>query len=801
MPFICQKSGAAIRSLCLVLIFFGWFLGGGPLRAQDASPQMLKEASRRTGLSEEEIKEYLARKNGVAGKAEAAEMDEPGRDELEGIDDTAGTAGRFLDFDQTILLPFDESRARDLADTLDLVETMLAGAAEGPDYFGADFFSLEAGLFSPPSFGPVPASYRLGVGDEVIVNAWGAIEFQETRVVDRDGCIILPKGGKVVCAGQTLDQVQDAVRRTLARFHSTIDTGEGGDTTVEVLLGRLRSIRVFVVGAVERPGSYELSSVSRVLTALYAAGGPTADGSMRRIRLVREAETVAEMDLYTYLLQGKRIDDVSLREGDTVFVPDVGPRVRISGEVKRPTLYEMIEGESLSDLLAYCGGFSAYAVSDFVLLKRVLPPDQRRPGTPDYTYRDVLVDPVSMKPVGSPLPLVDGDEVLVDRIQDLESGYVDVSGKVKKPGRYMWLEGMTLQDLLARAGGLMPDALREMALIDRLSPRGDFLQVGVSLEETALETGDEVVLQVRDHLHVYARWENQDRPQVTIAGQVYEPKAVYYRDGMTLGDLVLKASGLKRNADRLRVEVARLDFGARSSRDLGSRPEKSVDVKILEMGPEFLSREESFLLEPWDRVYIRGLPWWEEQNTVEIHGEVFYPGTFSLVRKDERISSLIKRAGGLKPDAYLVGARVVRATREVGNIAIDLAEALAHPGSDQDIILYEGDRLYIPNRMFTVKVVGEVGFPTSLVFEDGLDIDDYVNRAGGYLEMADKDRSRVVWPNGMSLPNKGSSEVKAGSTIIVPVKPPPEGRGTWETIRDITSIVASLATVYIVVTK
>ncbi len=782
--------------LMAVLLLVGGLLDFRPAQGQDASPEMIREAARRTGMSEEEIRAYLAKKQGGTQGGGAAVVQEPGREDLEGIDDSAGTSP-FRDFEDTIRLPFDTGLTPMNADSLGLLADLAEEVAGIPEFFGADFFSLDPGMFAPPSFGPVPADYRLGVGDEVVVNAWGAIEFQETRIVDRDGSIILPRGGKVACSGQTLEQVQAEVRRTLARSHSTIDTGDGGDTTVEVSLGRLRSIRVFVVGAVQRPGSFEVSSVARMLAALYAAGGPTADGTMRQIRLVREAQTIAEMDLYSYLLEGKRVDDAALRDGDTIFVPDVGRRVSITGEVKRPLIYEMKPGETLGTLLNFSGGFEPEAVVEMVHIKRVVPPAERRPGQPDYTYLDIPFDPVSMQPLDEKAVLLDGDEITVGRIQELVDHYVDVSGLVKIPGRYQWYEGMTVEELLESAGGMMPEAYQDNAVIDRTSPQGRFLQVSVSLKAGGRST----ILQSGDHLRIFARWENMDRPMVTISGEIHEPMEVFWREGMSLRDLILKAGGLKRNADRLRVEVARLAEGARESRDIGTRPDNNVEIETMELDADFLSRPGGFMLKPWDRIYVRGLPWWDDQSTVELHGEVFYPGTFSLIRQDERLSSLVARAGGLKPDAYPAGARVVRVRDDVGNIAIDLAKALANPGSPQDIILSEGDRLYIPNQMFTVKVVGEVGFPTSLVFEEGLGINDYVNRAGGYLEMADKDRARVVWPNGLSLPNEGGNKVKAGSTIIVPTKPPEDGKNTWEMIRDITSIVASLATVYVVVTK
>jgi len=293
----------------------------------------------------------------------------------------------------------------------------------------------------------------------------------------------------------------------------------------------------------------------------------------------------------------------------------------------------------------------------------------------------------------------------------------------------------------------------------------------------------------------------QIRPKVYITGEVFKPLNVDYREGMTLRDLILKAGGLKEGADWMRAEVSRLDLNAVRNPDTGARPEQTTSVVEIELGPDFLTSEDSFALQPYDRVAVRQLPWWEMQRTVTVRGEVFYPGVFSLERKDERLSSVLNRAGGLQPGAYLVGARVVRREDGVGNIALDLEKALAEPGSQFDIILQNGDEIVIPDQMFTVKVVGEVGFPTSLVWEDGKKIDYYVDRAGGYLEKADKGKSRVVWPNGISLPNKGGSKVVAGATIIVPVEAPPEGRDTWTTIRDISSIVASLAMVWLIVQK
>jgi protein involved in polysaccharide export with SLBB domain len=760
-----------------------------PAIAQTPDPAMLDEAARRTGLSREELLRRYASGGapGAAVSGPAAEpVTEPGRTSIQGIDDTNPT-GAWRDTDVNVVLPMSQVQA------LQAQATAADSAATGVNAtFGASFFRLDAGVFQPPSFGPVSADYRLGVGDELVVHAWGEVDFQMTRVVDRDGCIILPRTGKVTCAGRTLGEAAASIRAQLAQSHASIgggDKGKGG-TQVEVTLGQLRPIRVYVIGEATRPGSYQLSSASTVLTALYAAGGPAATGSYRDIRLMRGTDVVAHLDLYDYLTKGARTGDRLLQEGDTVYIPDRQRRVQIIGPVRRPMYYEMKAGEKLSDLLGYAGGLAPEAVPDPVHIRRVLAAADRRDGQPDHVFVDV-----SSK--GKPVELLDGDQVVVDAITDRLDRYVDVKGSVKVPGRYEYREGLTVADLLAMAGGLWPDAMTDKAIIDRTTPEGDLLSVTVPLDGT----GEPVPLQSRDMLHVFARWELKSRPQVFITGEVFEPVQPQWREGMTLRELVLKAGGLKDSANLMQAEVSRLLADAVASTDITKRPEQTVDVIRVPLGADFLTRDDGFLLQPYDRIAIRRLPWWELQQTVTLRGEVFFPGQFSLERKDERLSTLIARAGGLRPDAYPEGARVQRSQDNVGNVAINLAEALAKPGSEQDIILQAGDEVIIPDRMFTVKVVGEVGFPTSLVWEEGKKINWYVDRAGGYLEKSDKGKSRVVWPNGMSLPNKGGSKVIAGSTIIVPRKAPPEGESTLSKLKEISGILAGLATVWLVIDR
>ncbi len=783
-----RKSRYAMTVLAAFVAILAAVSAVLPAIAQTPDAAMLDEAARRTGLSREELlRRYEASGGAPAAAQSAAEpATEPGRTSIKGIDDTNPT-GAWRDTDAQVVLPMSQ------LESLQAKATAADSAATSVNAtFGASFFRLDAGVFQPPSFGPVSPDYRLGVGDELVVHAWGEVDFQMTRVVDRDGCIILPRTGKVTCAGRTLSEAGASIRSQLAQSHASIDSKDKGKgaTQVEVTLGQLRPIRIYVIGEAVRPGSYQLSSASTVLTALYASGGPAATGSFRDIRLMRGTDVVAHLDLYEYLTKGARTGDRLLQEGDTVYIPDRQRRVQILGPVRRPMYYEMKAGEKLSDLLGYAGGLAPEAVPDPVHIRRVLAPADRRDGQPDHVFVDV-----SSK--GKPVELLDGDQVVVDAITERLDRYVDVKGSVKVPGRYEFREGLTVTDLLAMAGGLWPDAMTDKAIIDRTTPAGDLLSVTVPLDGTA----EPVPLQSRDMLHVFARWELKSRPQVYISGEVFEPVEPQWREGMTLRELVLKAGGMKDSANLMQAEVSRLLADAAASTDITKRPEQTVEVIRVPLGADFLTRDDGFLLKPYDRVAIRRLPWWELQQTVTLRGEVFFPGQFSLERKDERLSTMIARAGGLRPDAYPEGARVQRAQDNVGNVAINLVDALAEPGSEHDIILQSGDEVIIPDRMFTVKVVGQVGFPTSLVWEEGRKINWYVDRAGGYLEKADKGKSRVVWPNGASLPNKHGSKVLAGSTIIVPQKAPPEGESTLAKLKEISGILAGVATVWLVINR
>ena len=781
---MCKSLRFCLLTVLTLSCLLPGLLGYQAAWSQQISPEMLQKAAAQTGMSQDELlRKY---KEAQGGGITADLPQEPGRTELPS------------QAQPQVVLPF----ATELA-IQDAAEEAVAGlAAEDelalPDsFFGADFFRLDPGVFNPTTFGPVPADYLVGVGDQLVIDVWGEVELRYERIVDRDGAIIIPKAGKIHCYNRTLTEVNQAVRDKLSRSYSGIDrSGQGGSTFVEVSLGNLRAIRVYVVGEVAQPGAYEMSSVSTIFTALYAAGGPGTLGSLRDIRLMRGDQPALTLDLYAYLLSGQRENDAILRDGDTVFVPPRQLTVAISGQVRRSLRFELKEGEGVRDLIRFAGGFTPEAATEMVHVQRIVPPRDRQPQQPDREFLDLDLRN-KMKYL-----LRDGDRVSVDRSPDRMENWVVINGNVKRPGRYEFKPGLTATGLIGQAGGLWQDTLNERALIDRIDERGNYQGLDFPLGEVIQGAAEDPQLQPRDQVRVFSIWDVQDRYQVAISGQVRAAGSFDFREGMTMRDLVLKAGGLTDGADVVSAEVSRLKDSAIKSRDPDIPPGSTIELIEVPLGEDWLTDGGKFLLQAHDRVAIRKLPWWQLQRTVTVRGEVPFPGVYALDSPCERLSAIIARAGGLKPTAYAPGTRIVRSKDQIGNIALDLDKALKKPGGEHDPILESGDEILVPQERNIVKVTGAVSFPTSVVFESGTSIGDYVRRSGGFAEMADKGKTHVIYPNGMSRPVRKiwrDPEVLPGSTIVVPYETPRQGASKLETMREITAIMAGLATVWLVI--
>ncbi len=658
--------------------------------------------------------------------------------------------------------------------------------------FGYEIFGYAPATFEPLAAGPVDPDYPIGPGDEVIVQVWGDNEFTHSSIVSREATITVPDIGQVVLNGLTLAQAKRLITDRLGAVYSGI-RARRPTTFVDVTLGKLRTIQVFILGDVVRPGGYTISSVSTVLNALYNAGGPTARGSMRDVRIIRHNEVFREVDLYGYILTGSRAEDVRLQSGDVVFIPPVGKTVAVLGEVHRPAIYELKPGERFLDLLRLSGGIQSTALLNRAQIDRIIPFGEREkhPGQDrvamDLPLRELLADSTK-----SP-ELVDRDIVQIFRVGDVRRNIVAITGgTVIHAGTYEIQPGMKISDLVRAAGGLYPDAYLDRAYLVRTSAALARsirpFNLGKALQG---DPEDDLPLEQLDSVAVASVWDIHDRHTVTVSGSVRKPGAYEYLNGMTVMDLIFRAGGLQESAYKEEAEVSRVD----STTIATTQAAKIFRVPI--SGDYAVGAPDTtFQLQKNDQVFVRAIPEWQLQENVSITGEVKYPGVYSLNSRDERLSSVIERAGGLNPAAYPRAARFTRAKDGAGRIAVRVDEAVK--GKKRwDLVLEDGDAIYIPTEPRTVKVVGEVGFAASVLYDGGKKLDYYVAQAGGYTDRSDKGRTRVIQPSGrveLARSFWGDPKPEAGALVLVPMKPPEEKKETLKDIATIVGVISGAAT-------
>lgn len=665
-------------------------------------------------------------------------------------------------------------------------------------HFGYEFFSLKPTTFEPLAFGPVSPDYLLGPGDEIIVSVWGAQELSARTTINREGFVLLPDVGQVPANGYTLQGFREHLEKRLARIYSGISRDGRGRTYVEVSLGKLRAMQVFVLGDVVQPGGYTVSATSTLMNALYYAGGPTFKGSLRQVRVLRNNQVVHRGDLYDYIARGQRSQDWKLENGDVVFVPPASRQVRLEGEVRHPAIYELREGEKLSDLLELAGGLSTAAHRGRVQIERIIPFQERDP----LVQEDRKVMDVSLAS-GATVPLFDGDVVRVFRSREILRNTVRLVGPaVYKPGTYEHRPGMTVADLVAEAGGLMGDAYTRWAHLVRT--REDKTRELQSFNLAAALRRDPVAnleLQQRDEVQVFAMEDVRDPETVSIQGLVRKPGRYDLLRGMTITDLIVRAGGLRESAYRVRAEVSRIDPHKVSDG-------RTAELLYVELGDTLRTESEasSFTLRKNDIVFIREIPNWSLQENVWVTGEVKFPGMYSLTSKMERLSSVIARAGGLDATAYLQAGTFHRKKDGTGRMAIDFEQAMKSKGkkaSKYDLVLAAGDSIHIPREPKTVRVAGEVGFPSSVLWEEGRDMDYYVGQAGGLLAMADEGNITVVMANGRVERPGFMTKPKpdAGATIRVPKKSEEKDRETLKNFAQIVSILSGAATTIYLISR
>lgn len=678
------------------------------------------------------------------------------------------------------------------------------------DIFGHEIFKDKSVSFEPNENLATPLDYKLGPNDEVIIEIWGYNEAYIRSTITPEGTIFIDQVGQVSLSGLTIKEASEKIKRVLGSKYSGLD-GDAPNTEVSVTLGQIRTIQVNVLGEVTSPGSFRLSPFSTVLTALLSAGGVGDNGSLRNIKLVRGDRVVTTYDLYEYIFNGKTSSDVRLQEGDILIVPAYSNLVTVNGYVKRPMKYEMKDGESLAALIDYAGGFEGVANPSNVSVIRKI-------------GKERSISTVSEDKASS-FELENGDEVSVVANLNRFSNLLEIQGSVFYPGLYELGDDVnTVSKLIEKAGGLREDAFLARAVIHREKDNLGFETVSVPLRDILSGSSPDIVLKKNDLLVVSSNFDIESRGTLTINGSVNNPGIFPFADNTTIEDLILQAGGLLDGASMSKVDVSRRYYDPYS----GEVPDRLGETFSFSIKDGLVVTEDGsqFILKPYDVVSVRKSPAYHVQQFVKIEGEVVFPGEYVLQSKSERLSSLIERAGGLTKHAYLRGGLLTRsisdeqeelnkATERLSqkgnssnsmdseslkfsesyNIGVDMEKALSNPGSLDDIILVEGDKIMIPENSNIVNISGEVLYPNVVVFQPGKGLDYYINQAGGYTQSSKRSRVYVVYMNG-NVSRAAGAKLEPGCQIVVPKKRE-KNPVTLAEIMSISTSTASLATMVV----
>jgi len=705
--------------------------------------------------------------------------------------------------------------------------------------FGSNLFNTQNLTFEPKLNIPTPPKYILGTYDELIVDITGLYEANYKVKVSPDGFVRIPTIGLVKVSGLTMEAASWSIRNRLSKIYSGISSGQ---THVSVSLGNIRSIRVTVIGEAFRPGSYTLPSLATAFNALYACGGPGKMGSMRDIKVIRHGKVVANIDMYRFLIDGILMDNVSLQDEDIIKVEPYRNRVTIDGAIKHPAIFEAFQGENLNDLIRFSGGYTENAYKSNITCFRL-------------TEREKSVVDVNEKDRSSFI-LRSGDVFKVDITSNKFINRVDISGSVYHPGAYALDSGLTVKQLINKADGLKQDAYLNMASIYRKKENQIPEVLSFNLGEVMHNMTPDILLQKDDSVRISSLFDYREKETVSIWGSVKKPGIYRLIDSETVKDLIFKAKGFTEMASTDSVELIRI---IKDPKQLVETNVKTIVMKFkLDKDLNFQKGEGDMLLQNGDQVVVRDISGYEGVRMVRIDGEIMQPGKYNIINKAERISDLVKRAGGFTKYAYPLGAYLIRyektsgvenilrqkmmanAKRQLVNqssnnidvnllketgatdlqtakeelsgaksveqimesegiVGINLKEIMAQPGLKQDLYLEEGDVIYVPRELQTVRVLGEVLFPTYVGYEKGMSLRDYVSSAGGFSDRAQRSRTFVLYANGTAkssssfLGIKHYPPVRPGSLIMVPEKPT-ELRNKMTTAETV-SILGSLATV------
>ncbi|KAA6341955.1 hypothetical protein EZS27_010266 [termite gut metagenome] len=681
-------------------------------------------------------------------------------------------------------------------------------SASKKDIFGHDVFTNLYLTFEPNTNQATPENYILGPGDEVIINVWGASENTIQTKISPHGNIQVEHLGPIYLSGLTIKEANNYLQRELGKIYSGVS---GNVSQVKLTLGESRTIQVNIMGEVLVPGTYRLSAFSSVFHAIYSVGGVTEIGSLRNVQIIRKGKKIIAIDLYKYIFEGKIDDNIRLLEGDVIIVPTYDYLVKISGKIKKPMYYEMKKGETIDALLSYTGGFTGDAYRKSVQLTRSSNGKEKQ----IYTIDEAEY---------STFELQDGDDLTTQEILDRYENKVTIRGAVYREGTYaIGKKISTVKQLIETAEGLRGDAFLDRAQLQREREDLTLEIIPIDVNGVINNTIPDVPLLRNDELYIPSIYDLSEKKTLTIHGEISKPGTYAYTENTTVEDLIIKAGGLLETASSARIDVTRRikdPKGKNSTNTIGA-------MFSLEMENGFVitKTNNSFILQPYDEVHIRKSPGYNQQQNVSITGEVLFGGNYALTKKNQRLSDLVKQAGGITPDAYIKGTRLLRQMTEqekrqkaditrlanqttvieeniqlssdtVYTVGIDLEKALQQPGSNYDLILQKGDNIYVPEYVNTVKINGAVMYPNTISYKEGKKLKYYIEQAGGYSELAKRNRIYVIYMNGTvsHIKNNTANVIEPGCEIIIPSKDSKKKMTTLVEYIGLGTSFASLAT-------
>lgn len=652
--------------------------------------------------------------------------------------------------------------------------------------FGLSLFNSNNLTFRPGANISVTDEYLVSVGDELKIDVYGASQQSYVAIVNKNGQISIPNVGPIAVGGREFSTVKKIVREKLSLIYRDL-VSTTPSTFMNIHLGAIQSITVHVIGEVFAPGTYTLPGSATAFNALYFSGGPNLQGTFRDIQVIRNGKIIHKLDVYDYLINGNGEVNVSLNDGDVIMVPTYGNRIKVVGEFIRNGIFESKQGETVQQMIEYAGGFNEYAFRSRIELYRNTGREHEVKDVFANSFRETL--------------LQNGDSIYVGKVLDRFTNRVTIYGAVFRPGTFELTEGLMLSDLIAKADGIREDAFMERATIMRLNSDLSLTNVSFSLNDI-LGGENDLLLKREDVVVINSIEDMREKRIVYISGEVQIPGSFSFREEMTLGDLIFISGGFKESASQSYIEVTR-----RLTYEEALEPASTV-AKLFQFDvPRNLSlksKDASFELLPFDEVFVRRAPGAIREGSVLINGEVRYAGTYALIKKNERISDLIKRSGGFTEEAFLPGAMLTRPislsakerrlrefalskneglevdAMDFEVVGVDLTKAINNPGGRDDIFLRNGDELVIPRHNQTIQVGGGVLNPLSMPYIEGRGVKYYVKSSGGFALRAKRNRTYVVYPNGSAgatsnfLFFKYYPKILPGSEIVVPQKPEKE---------------------------